>query len=57
LFLTAGAAEDGRLLSVGCVVTFEDVAVPNIAEETLPCLLRKIRAAKRVCRSSRHFII
>jgi hypothetical protein len=54
--LTTGAAEDGGLIS-GLLVASEDVTVPNIAEETLACLLCKTRAAKRVCRSSRHFII
>jgi hypothetical protein len=57
LFFTADAVEVGTVVSLGCVITSEDVTAPNIAAETLAPLLRKMRAAKRVCRSSRHFII
>jgi hypothetical protein len=57
LFFTADAVEVGMVVSLGCVITSEDVTAPNIAAETLAPLLCKMRAAKRVCRSSRHFII
>jgi hypothetical protein len=57
LLLTKDATEAGGISPVGSLFTFEDVTVPNTAEETLPCLLCRTRAIKRVFRSSRHFII